>query len=110
MMESEQNRIEIQKYQRNMLQYFNLLKHWCEGAVAECTSFATLREKYQSGRFILAYYGDNRKFQVEKYINIEKIELEEKYNITDTPGNKLTKYLVDLKATQAFAKNSEKAS
>lgn len=110
MIESEQNRIEIQKYKRNMLQYFNLLKYWCEGAVAECTSFATLREKYQSGRFILAYYGDNRKFQVEKYTNIEKIELEEKYNITDTPGNKLTKYLVDLKATQAFAKNSEKAS
>ena len=109
-METEQNLIEIQKPKSNMSLYFNLLKQWCEGAVAECTSFATLRDKYQSGRFILAYYGDNRKFQVEKYTHIEKIELEEKYSITDTPGNKLTKYMVDLKATQAFAKNSEKAS
>ena len=45
---------------------------------------------------------------VEEYKNIEKVELKDKYKITDNPGVKLTKYLVDLKATQAFTKDTEK--
>lgn len=80
----------------------------CGDLKLACNSFANLRTKYSSGRFILAYYSDGRKLNVEKYTNIEKIELKKKYGITETPGNKLTKYLVDLKATQAFSKKSEK--
>ena len=50
-----------------------------------------------------------RKFQVEEYRNIEKIQFQDKYSITDNPGTKLTKYLVDLKATQAFTKDNRKS-
>lgn len=107
---SEKILTEIQNAKKDLTYWQEKLKNWNEGAISNCISFATLRDKYQAGRFILAYYGDNRKFQVEKYTNIEKVELKKNYNITETPGNILTKYLVDLKATQAFAKNSEKAS
>ena len=67
-----------------------------------------LKQKYELGNFIFSYYKSEREFQVEKYKNIEKIELRDKYDITENPGAKLTKYLVDLKATQAFTKNKDK--
>lgn len=72
------------------------------------TSKALLERKYAEGNFVFAYYKDEREFQVERYKNIEKIQLQDKYSITDNPGAKLTKYLVDLKATQAFTKEHEK--
>lgn len=72
------------------------------------TSDAMLKEKYENGNFIFAYYKAKREFQVEEYKNIEKIEFLDKYSIDENPGIKFTKYLVDLKATQAFTKDCEK--
>lgn len=80
----------------------------CSGISLDSTSNVLLKEKYEQGNFIFAYYKAEREFQVEKYKNIEKVELQNKYNITENPGAKLTKYFVDLKATQAFTKNNEK--
>ena len=68
-----------------------------------------MQNKFKQGDFIFAYYKDTRKFQVEEYRNIEKIQFRDKYSITDNPGTKLTKYLVDLKATQAFTKDNRKS-
>lgn len=68
-----------------------------------------LKEKYERGNFIFAHYKAQREFQVEMYENIEKVKLQNKYNIIENPGVKLTKYLVDLKATQAFTKDTKKA-
>ena len=106
---SERNKIELHEAQKYLVLWNELLENWRKGAVSDCNSFAILREKYHRGSFILAYYKDERKFQVEQYKNIEKVELEKNYKIDATPGQKLTKYLVDLKATQAFAKNTEKS-
>ena len=41
--------------------------------------------------------------KVEMSNTIEHIELKDRYQIKDTPGTKLVKYMVGLKATQAFA-------
>ena len=79
------------------------------GATAVFDSMIDMQNKFNEGNFIFAYYKDEREFQVEPYKNIEKIQLEDHYNINDNPGVKLTKYLVDLKATQAFTKDSEKS-
>lgn len=83
---------------------------WNNSAVADINSISFLRNKYKQGNFIVAYYKDEREFQVEEYSNIEKIQFQDKYNINDNPGAKLTKYLVDLKATQAFTKDHEKSA
>ena len=95
------------------LAYFEkrLLK-WTEGSTANYTSVADLREKYQKGQFILAYYSDTRKIEVTQYKNIEKVELLSTYQIQDRPSKDLGKYLVNLKSTQAFAQtagNNERA-
>lgn len=95
--------------QKNLKMYEDLLSNWKDGAVADCDSIIALNEKYQAGNFVLAYYEDERESKVELYKDIEKVELERKYEMTANPGQKLTKYLVNLKATQAFSKKSEKA-
>ena len=79
------------------------------GATAVFDSMTDMQNKFNQGNFIFAYYKDEREFQVEPYKNIEKIQLEDHYNINDNPGVQLAKYLVDLKATQAFTKDSEKS-
>lgn len=43
------------------------------------------------------------------YENIEKVKLQNKYNMIENPGVKLTKYLVNLKAVEAFTKDAKKA-
>lgn len=83
---------------------------WNNSAVADINSISFLRNKYKQGNFIVAYYKDEREFRVEEYSNIEKIQFQDKYSINDNPGAKLTKYLVDLKATQAFTKDHEKSA
>ena len=80
----------------------NKLLKWTDGVVAQC-DYMTLREKYSSGNFIIAYYKATRFSKVETSNTIEHIELKDRYQIQDTPGTKLVKYMVGLKATQAFA-------
>lgn len=82
---------------------------WNNGAIANINSVSFLQNKFKQGNFIVAYYKDERKLRVEEYKNIEKIEFQDTYSITDDPGKKLTKYLVDLKATQAFSKDAAKS-
>ena len=104
--DSEQNREELYQNKKNLQTWG---KELTLEIVLNSTSDIRLKEKYERGNFIFAYYKAKREFQVEQYKNIEKVELQSKYNIVENPGAKLTKYLVDLKATQAFTKDVEKA-
>ena len=106
--DSEENRIQIYENKKSLELWERKLKSLDSGLFLESTSDVVLKEKYEQGNFIFAYYKAEREFQVEKYENIEKVNLQDKYKITENPGTKLTKYLVDLKATQAFTKNNEK--
>lgn len=108
--DSEQNRKEIYKSKKNLDYWENELRLLTSEIVLESTSDAHLKEKYEQGNFIFAYYKAQREFQVETYKNIEKVELHNKYGIVENPGTKFTKYLVDLKATEAFTKDIEKAN
>lgn len=67
-----------------------------------------LRGKYLKGDFIVAYYSDARQFKTEQVKHIEKVQLKDAYEIGEKPGSKLSKYLVDLKSTQAFAETEGK--
>ncbi len=85
------------------------LRHWTSGATVAVPSYADLREQYRSGDFVLAYYRDSRRLEVEISRSLEKIYLEPVYGIDDGPGKLLGKYLLDLRATQAFKRESERA-
>lgn len=101
--QSESEKHKAEKWKHNIEMWENLIRMWTTGATTECTSFAALREKYAQGQFILAFYRANRLSQVETSSTIEHITLKDKYELNETPGAKLVKYMVGLKATQAFA-------
>ena len=101
---TDQEKKEAEEAQR-MLDFWNQnLSRWTDGAVAEFPSYADLREKYKKGEYILAYYGDTRKIQVQISRDIEKVDLKTMYSIKEHPGQQLVKYLVNLKTTEAFAR------
>lgn len=100
---TETGRREALSNKKNIQHWEREMEHWTNGVVTECTSFSDLHEKYSAGDFILAYYKADRLSKVEISKTIEKIELKDKYALGETPGTKLVKYMVSLKATQAFA-------
>lgn len=102
--EGESDAIKSQKEsaRRSLSNWQNNLLAWTDGVVAQC-DYMALREKYKEGNFIIAYYKATRFSKVEMSNTIEHIELKDQYQIKDTPGIKLVKYMVGLKATQAFA-------
>ncbi len=65
-----------------------------------------LEEKLLNGQLILAYYEDQRIFQADRPEHVEKVKLKGKYNITDGPGQLFVKFLLDLKVTEALARNN----
>lgn len=105
--QSEMSRKNKTDLQHSYNMWMDKLENW-SGACVEAPSVMELREKYTNGQFIIAYYPAERKFNVEKYKSIEKVELKSQYGIVESPGQKLTKYLVDLKAMRAFSKDEEK--
>lgn len=65
-------------------------------------------ENIEAGNLITAYYKADRIFQAEIPRQIEKVELKDKYEIEETPRKEFIKYLLDLKATQAFSRTGDK--
>ena len=106
--DSDEKFMKINEIENSMNTWKEDFDIWNNSVIANFNSISFLQNKFKRGNFILAYYRDERELQVEKYKNIEKVQFEDKYNINDNPGAKLTKYLVDLKATQAFTKEKEK--
>lgn len=105
--DSEQNRQEF--YKKSLNSEGEELENLTSEIVLNSNSNVQLKEKCERGNFIFAYYRAQREFQVETYENIEKVKLQNKYNMIENPGVKLTKYLVNLKAVEAFTKDAKKA-
>lgn len=72
-------------------------------------SLGELEYAFRNGEFVLAYYRADRIFQAEVSNHIEKVELQDRYSMTDTPRYQFVKYLVDLKVTEALARNNGKS-
>lgn len=99
-------RKDIKNIKRTIEMWGKWRRYWTDGAMVECSSYFELRSKYQKGEYILAYYGDCRKIEVQISKNIEKVDLKEVYDLNECPSQQLVKYLVNLKTTQAFAQTS----
>jgi len=68
----------------------------------------TLQYVFEKGEFILAYYKAERIFRADTSKHIEKVELKDKYTIKEIPREGFIKYLVDIKVTEALARNNGK--
>ena len=69
------------------------------------TDIYTLKNKYH---YILAYYKADRIFQAEQPRHVEKVQLKDEYALTEFPRKEFVKYLLDLKMTEALARNNNK--
>lgn len=70
------------------------------------TDIQNLRQLFESGRFIMAYYKAERFYKADIPEHIAKVELKDKYLVDDRPGQLFVKYLVDLKFTEMLANNN----
>ena len=68
-------------------------------------SILALRQKYH---YVLAYYRADRIFQAVQPRHVEKVQLKDDYGLTEFPRNEFVKYLLDLKMTEALARNNNK--
>ena len=64
-----------------------------------------VNDKFSNGNLVISYFGARRKSELIIPKGVEKIELDEKYNLDSKPANQFLKYLVDLKTQQSFARN-----
>lgn len=69
------------------------------------TDIYTLKNKYH---YITAYYKADRIFQAEQPKHVEKVKLKDSYTLNEFPRNEFVKYLLDLKMTEALARNNGK--
>lgn len=67
-----------------------------------------IAEEIESGELIIAYYKAERVFEADIPRQIEKVELKDNYRMEDAPRKEFIKYLLDLKATQAFSRTGNK--
>lgn len=58
--------------------------------------------------YISAYYSADRIFRAEQPRHVEKVQLRDEYELTEFPRYEFVKYLLDLKMTEALARNSRK--
>jgi len=78
------------------------------GVKIDFNNNSDLRKQCEERNYILVLFSDSRKFNVEIPNTIEKIDLNQKSNIYLSPASDFVKYLVNLKATQAFAQTQHK--
>ena len=64
-----------------------------------------IRVLFSKGMFVLAYYKATRVFNAEIPEHVEKVPAKESYQITEAPSRQFVKYLLDLKVTEALARN-----
>lgn len=64
-----------------------------------------LKEKYH---YILAYYKADRIFKAVRPEHVEKVQLKDDYGIEEYPRDEFVKYLLDMKMTEALARNNNK--
>ena len=80
-----------------------------EDITVSCISVKKLEEKYRLGHLILAYFEDLHRLIVDVPNNVVKITPHPFYARYEKPSSELVRYMVSLKAIQAFAKSEEKA-
>ena len=72
----------------------------------QISSIYTLKQAYH---YVFAYYRADRTFHAEQPKHVEKVQLRDNYELQEFPRNEFVKYLLDLKMTEALARNNKKS-
>lgn len=95
---------DIDHWNKEIERTINILNNYKKGIdIKFNSSLEKIESEYKSGNFITAYYKANREFKADIPRQIEKVEFKDSYSIKDEPRKEFVKYLLDLRATQAFS-------
>lgn len=98
---------EVIEEEKAVIRYTNELNQIKSGLCVEFNESAdALRYCFEKGQFVLAYYKVERTFKADIPQHVEKVNLKEKYSITEEPRQVFIKYLLDLKVTEALARSN----
>lgn len=94
----------LQQYERNLDHFSKQYLDSTGGIWLEFnTSFTEIRNQFEAGNFVVAYYKADRIFTSVQPKHVEKVQLKSGYAINEMPRTEFIKYLLDLKMTQALA-------
>lgn len=99
------NENERYKAQQQYQNYSKAIKEYKEGLVVSFNNEDGLEGLFKEGKYVLAYYGADRKTGIIKKRSAEDVVLDTSYSLDSKPGDILLKYLVHLKTQQAYARN-----
>lgn len=60
---------------------------------------------FRNGDFVVAYYKDERVFQADIPVHVEKVNTKNCYSIKETPRKEFVKYLLDMEVTESMARS-----
>ena len=105
--EDEVEILKLEKELRTREEWFITSRQGLDVQLNKKTSdIFALKEKYH---YILAYYKADRIFAAIQPKHVEKVQLKDSYGLKEFPRNEFVKYLLDLKMTEALARNGNKA-
>lgn len=90
---------------KDLKQCLGFLKKYSDGVQINLNQYEGLEMMYHNGKFITAYFPSERKAQFMRPNGVENITLENTYEIDESAGDILLKYMVHLKTQQAYARN-----
>lgn len=100
---------ELLEAEKNVEYYTKELERMKNGVSLEFNQPSNvLRYYFEKGELILAYYKADRIFKADAPKHVEKVELKDNYALSETPREVFAKYLLDLKVTEALARNNGK--
>lgn len=98
---------EILRLEKEICEYEEKLRQSRQGLKVQFNTEAgniyALKEKYH---YILAYYRANRIFSAKQPNHVEKVQFKDDYGMGEFPREEFVKYLLDLKMTEALARNN----
>lgn len=104
-MEKAKTENERYKAQRQYQRSLQFIQRYKDGICVAFNNKDGLEGLFKEGKYILAYYGADRKTGIERQKNAENVVLDTSYSLESNPGNVLLKYLIHLKTQQAYARN-----
>lgn len=103
------NTLEVRKIKERIAYFEKEIEETSAGIMLDLNcSLEDVRQEFQQGHFIVAYYKADRVFRAQVPKHVEKVELKNDYTIDETPRDDFIKYLLDLKMTQALAASNGK--
>jgi len=96
---------DIHKFENNISSYKKWLQSFGGTRIKFSGTKLSVNEKFQNGRFILAFFDSKRHTKLNIPQGISKIQLKKKYSLNEKANVNFIQYIVNLKADRSFARD-----